>query len=492
MGIWRHKGFALLTFILVMIGIGAFGLSRLLDETVKDEDALNRDQTRESLLRAKEALLSYSAKFLIDNDLSLMGRLPCPDANNGINQEGSQDPACGVTGANSLGFFPYKTLGIGKLEDGYGECLWYVVSGSYKNSPDMTMINWDSMGQLQIKDEQGHAHYPADDLPVALIIAPGQPVGNQDRSTDPALPQCHANYILTNYLESGPNLDYSIYTPNDIGTVWSFLRAPESARLENKNINDAVIAITRKEYWDHVKKTGLLSPEIPGTPVHELTKKLAECLVRYSELNKNTKKLLPYAGGMILSDYQNRQKYKDKPGRYSGRFPQDIKSSDNRIKQVAGGDAPLGEGVAKSFVVTDNKPGFCKVKTGLDPVMWENWKDQFFYVVARDYWPDSPESNPSHRCAQPGRCLNIGGNSQVAAIVFFANDRTAGQRRDVMAFTDDNSATQRLNMWKEYLDGNNRHFYAGDAGTSQFDNATDDYAYCVFKQASGNLAAGPC
>ena len=50
-----------------------------------------------------------------------------------------------------MGRLPWKTLGLDALKAGPGECLWYAVSGTYKNSPNgvttniaATFLTWNS------------------------------------------------------------------------------------------------------------------------------------------------------------------------------------------------------------------------------------------------------------------------------------------------------------------------------------------------------------
>jgi len=482
------KGFALLAFLIVLIGVGAFGLARLLSSSVSDDQQLSQEKTRRALFKAREALLSYAVEFLVQDDYARMGRLPCPDVVGSLSPEGAQDPSCGDRNANSLGLFPFKSVGLGKLEDGHGQCLWYAVSGTYKNSPDLDMVNWDSPGMIQIEDENGVLKHPGNPAayPVAVIIAPGAPLLGQDRSADGSLPLCGANHNRSNFLEGGSRLNYAAYLPNDAGTIWPFLDASLSTRLANADANDKIAYVTRRDIWERVKQSRELDTGNASSAIATLTRQLAECLVAYSNESSNGQKILPYAGRLVLDDYQDKTKYKDKLGRYAGRFPQNIKESNHRAGNV------LGHDPEKAFVVQEGgTEGYCQGKTGLDAALWENWKDQFFYVVAKDYRPESTKSLPD-RCNDAADCLDIGGNSKVAAIVFFAEERSPDQDRDLTPFTDDNQTSHRLGLWNQYLDGINRHLYAGNGSTNQFDNGVNDYAYCVFKQASGDLNAGPC
>ena len=476
-------GFALLTFMIVMVGLGAFGLSKMLDSSVQDKHELSKEKTRTSLLEAKEALLSYAVEFLAENDMGAMARLPCPDVSNSWNFEGSQDPTCGDKGANSLGLFPFKTVGLGKLEDGNGQCLWYAISGSYKNSPDMDLVNWDTNGMLTVEDENGNLKHSSDpsEYPVAVLIAPGAVLSGQNRTPDAALPLCAGNYNRSNYLESGSNLDYSTYTSDDVGNVWSFLDASLSSNLENPDSNDQIVYITRKELWDRIKKTRQLATDSATSPIKDLTNQLAECLVEYGDETPANRKMI-FAGRLVLPDYEDKSNYKDKAGRLFGRFPQDIRESNHLYSPMK-----LTHSSEKQFVVSSAANGFCETKTGLDGSLWENWKDHFFVVVAKDFAPDStiPFSN---RCTSfPGsNCLSINGRTNVAAIIFFAKERSGSQNRDLSSYTNDDSVLDQMGVWNEYLNGAaNQHAYDGTAVTNTYGLDPDDYAVCVIKNATG-------
>jgi hypothetical protein len=384
--------------------------------------------------------------------------------------------------ANSLGLFPFKSVGLGKLEDGHGQCLWYAVSGSYKNSPDLDMINWDSTGMLNVEDEAAalkHSPVPAD-FPIAVIIAPGAVLSGQDRTPDTALPLCGGNYDRNNYLEGGTSLDYSTYTSDDVGSIWSFLDASFSSGLGNGSANDQIVFITRKELWDRVKQTRVLDTAAASSPIKELASQLAECLVYYGDEGLADRNLI-FGGRLVLPDYQDRDEYRDRVDRLYGRFPQDIRASNHATTPLK-----ISHADEKRFVVSSSGNGYCETKTGLDPVLWENWKDQFFVVVAKDFEPGSalPYSN---RCtAFPGsNCLKINGKTNVAAIVFFARERSNDQVRDLTAFADDNSLSDRSGLWNEYLDAGNRHLYDGSPSTDDFVLDPGDYSICILKNPAG-------
>ena len=91
-----------------------------------------QQQTADALARAKDALIGYAANYRDDHPDQVFGYLPCPDMN-GIAGEGIANPACGTEDVTVIGRLPWKSLELPPLRDGDGECLWYAVSGNFKN-----------------------------------------------------------------------------------------------------------------------------------------------------------------------------------------------------------------------------------------------------------------------------------------------------------------------------------------------------------------------
>jgi hypothetical protein len=99
-----------------------------------------------------------------------------------------------------IGKIPWKTLGITAPQDGQGECIWYAVSGRFKNNPTTNNpFNWDTSGQIDIIDGEGNT--VANNI-AALIISPGKPLDKQNRAlSNAAYTQCGGNYDARNYLD---------------------------------------------------------------------------------------------------------------------------------------------------------------------------------------------------------------------------------------------------------------------------------------------------
>ncbi len=144
----QHKqhGAALLIFVLVMLLAGtSFLFSVLNSNSVKIE----RDKkTAAALAEAKAALIGFT---IGNSDLTQLGYLPNPDLSlSPLIPEGGESGSYGATNISLIGKLPWFSLGISPLKDGDGECLWYVVSGRFKNSPSTGVFNWDTQGQIDV------------------------------------------------------------------------------------------------------------------------------------------------------------------------------------------------------------------------------------------------------------------------------------------------------------------------------------------------------
>lgn len=187
--------------------------------------------SQRSLRLAKQALIGYAVNFPeIDRDtgsdvINGPGYLPCPD----INNNGRAGGSCSSSGRTTIGRLPYKTLEVSELTDSTGARLWYVLSDNFRNNPALEPLNSDTAGQLSVDG--------GTDV-VAVLIAPGAPVGGQVR--DPAETNMAAE--IGNYLE-GDNNDL------DLDFV-SF----DSAATEVTDFNDHLVIITRRDLMEPIEK----------------------------------------------------------------------------------------------------------------------------------------------------------------------------------------------------------------------------------------------
>jgi hypothetical protein len=200
----RSQRGAVLMLLLLLFAVGALavfvtGLNRA---TVQ----LDRDRiTSEALAQAKEALIGDAAAV---SEVTDAGHLQLPDLGFGpihptVLSEGYAAPnfAGNFKDYSVIGKIPWRSLGIAPLQDGQGECLWYVVSGRFKKTPPTgDVFNWDTPGQIDVIDGNGS---PIANNIAALVVSPGRGVDQQERKqSDPAYTQCGGNYDARNYLDS--------------------------------------------------------------------------------------------------------------------------------------------------------------------------------------------------------------------------------------------------------------------------------------------------
>lgn len=224
------RGFALVALMaLIVAGVLYFVVSAL---TPAAMEAYRARKTQEALAEARDALLGYMLKYR-DEEASqgrpdrMYGYLPLPDLGSSRNNNvtcGSEgcDAAFfnGITydingmGPTAIGRFPWRVLGTGPIRDGYGECLWLVVSSSHgrilKTSPPATppAMNWDTLGQLDVVVANGSGNLSSilaspHERPVAIVFSPGPPLPGQNRTASAvdAIDQCGGNYDARNYLD---------------------------------------------------------------------------------------------------------------------------------------------------------------------------------------------------------------------------------------------------------------------------------------------------
>ena len=191
----QQQGLAMLILVfMIALAFTGFVLTILNPTTIKIE----RDkQSARALAEAKDALIGFTIQANVVNS----AYLPNPDLKlSAAISEGSQSGMSGGIDISLLGKLPWRSLGMSALKDGWGECLWYAVSGRFKTSPPTGVLNWDTQGQIDVIRQDGSL--VATNL-AALIIAPSFILSGQDRVLANAdTPQCGGNYDARNYLDA--------------------------------------------------------------------------------------------------------------------------------------------------------------------------------------------------------------------------------------------------------------------------------------------------
>lgn len=191
----RQRGSALLIAVGLLGLLAMATLARALSSPPGAEAAL---ATERALARAREALVAYGAlgNAAGSHDNS-PGALPCPDLDN----DGVSDLNCGA----HIGRLPWRTLGLGPLLDGAGECLWYARSPRYSNniqtsergtSADKPALNPATAGEIIEVNAEGTTGRRL----AAVVIAPGLPLPGQQRGAVSGLSGCRSG-DLAQFLE---------------------------------------------------------------------------------------------------------------------------------------------------------------------------------------------------------------------------------------------------------------------------------------------------
>lgn len=520
----KQKGIVLLILasFLMVIGLTAFLATSNSSRMEITQQQTSEVKTQFAVKKAKEALMAYAlTQVLTDRQLSL----PCPDG--GSATEGEAKP-CGDTHVNKIGRLPWKTLKLNPLKDGAGECLWYAVSGDFKNSGNNEMLNQDSQGMFEIYKYNGTSKTKVsndNDKAVAVIIAPGKRLNSQDRINDmdgseKKWKQCGGNYDFKNYLESIDGIDNS-----SISSTKDALDSFISTVLPNANLtdsdldidadlttdfNDYIEYITFSEIWHmlDIKSDVIPMPSNPAklkldnlstfeesidfedkiefedtidpdaTPNEDLAKKLTECLVEHVFTNSN-KFPWPLAvkSSDLNDDYRENEYYK-RPDDYDTNSPYL-----GRLPCVALKEATTDCSISNS---AESDGDLCSSLNQQEAFLWENWKDHFFYALSTNFDPDTT----STACADDN-CIKYNG-SYYAAIVFFSREALTGHlprtnKEDIAAYLEGNNAIRYPDKYGShtYFDGTNL------ITQPSYEKTGNDILYCIDATSSFGVSECP-
>lgn len=177
----HHQRGAALLIAVALLGLLAIAtLARALAAPAGVERQL---ATERALTRARDALIAYGALGnAAGTQNNSPGALPCPDLDN----DGVSEQLAGNCTSN-IGRLPWRTLGLGPLTDGAGECLWYARSTAFSNniptsergsSADKPALNPATPGGIIEVTAGG----PSGQRIAAVIIAPGTALPGQARA----------------------------------------------------------------------------------------------------------------------------------------------------------------------------------------------------------------------------------------------------------------------------------------------------------------------
>lgn len=457
--------------IILVVGIATVLVSSFNSSAIN----IARDKTTSlALAQAKEALIGYAITYADTHSNTVDGYLPCPDLN-ASNGEGSSQ-TCGNKDVSSIGRLPWRTLGLEPLRDGYSECLWYAVSGTYKNNPNTDMMNWDTQGLLSVTDANGNT---VSDV-VAVIFAPGPTLSGQDRSPSGAAPTCGGNYTASNYLDNdGGSHDNSAVSGTASATS-SYYSGTSS------QMNDRLIYITRQDIWNAMLKRSdfkdqTTDPATTKNPLFLMTYKAAECIADYGKRNHYWHDYrLPWSGRFYpsSSDYKTDSSYDDEDNRLAGRLPYRVNTSSGDTNN------PINSPWYQLASDGDNCPDVRDSLGNKDwpnyYPWWTNWKDHLYYAVASAYSPSNYNYNYSYHymygCSGYRPCLSVNGSGSYAGIVIFAGEALSGQSRS----TDANHLVTSNYLEDSNLTNiNNSSSGNGDYKSGTSTSSFNDVLYCI-------------
>lgn len=399
----KQRGIALLVFLTVLTTASV----ALAVKVIHNNNRIARDRiTAAALAQAKDALIGYAIAYGNTHPGQVHGYLPCPDTSGtDIGGEGAAAGVCGSQNVSQIGRLPWKTLELGPLRAGDGECLWYAVSGTYKFNPQTNLMNWDTNGQLQVYASDGTTLLtPTDNQAVAVIFAPGAALPGQDRAGTTA-PVCGGNYAASNYLDTAGTFNNA--------SVSGTANANSQFRVGDTTLptSDQMIFITRQDIWNAMQKRRDFLVTLDN-----LTQKTAECIAGFGFRNNiASNKSLPWPAQLDLADYSANSNYSDHDGLSAGHIPYRVKNSREQT----------GNSIHSPYTLLQADGANCPAGWSTVYPWWANWKDHLFYAVSQRFQPD----NDATAACDSDHCLHINGSGNYAAIVIFANQRLAGQTR---------------------------------------------------------------
>ena len=227
-GIARCRGAALLLLLVFLVLGSSYAL------LAGTSPPTGARQTERALAHAREALISWSSAQGVGGGSARPGELPCPDTSN----TGTAASSCTST---RIGRLPWKTLGIPQLLDEQGETLWYVVDDAFRRT-STSPINSDTRASLQAYAKNGSTRLTAEgDEAVAIVFAPGRPIGNQRRNTSTE------QLSASNYLETALGR-------NNASNTGPFIDGPITGTDSTLLLNDRLMVLNVRALMAPVEK----------------------------------------------------------------------------------------------------------------------------------------------------------------------------------------------------------------------------------------------
>ncbi len=337
--------------VLLMIALAILvGSTALILSTLNNDGSLAglARANKQSLSEARDALLGYALSYPENHsgaNNAPPGFLPCPD----VDGDGLEDfDQCDDPDESSIGFLPWRTLGLAKpgASSGQTNCLWYAVSAGFK-SPAGTagppMLNSSSTGRFQIENARGDTIVGASaaDRAIAIVFDPGEVLTIdgptpaaldylQDRLAVSTRTTCGAQNtddpinLAINYLDrlnGVTNADGSKVgasggspgaTPLPSDGVSVFVTASKQESNHGPSFNDQLTWIGREKFEAVFERMNTWT-----------IGKVRNCVARYGELNVVGSKRYPWAAQL---DSSKDPEYDELSGQRFGRIPSSLNS----------------------------------------------------------------------------------------------------------------------------------------------------------------------
>jgi hypothetical protein len=363
-----QQGAALL-ITLALVGIVG-GMAIVWVAQSSASEARRVQDTAKAMGMIRDALVARAA-----SDFNRPGSLPCPDYNNDGSADGS------LCTAPYVGRVPWKTLDLPDLRDATGERFWYALSPTFRDHPNACtptpcVLNSDTPADLTINGVASQEN-------VAIIFAPGEPLGSQDR--DPSVPTNltnPANYLEGNNVPTGPS-DKDYQTGGAAATF-----------------NDRALVITRN----------MLMPAIE----QRVARQARQCLEKFAASGGGR---YPFAAP--LSDVTT---FNDVPTPLYGRIPMVLDDTDS-ILGTAGWPPDDMQDPGRAGTEDCFRVG----APPTDPSWWDSWRELLLYRVSVAYAPGE-----SGDCSIDP-CLTVNSNGTVKFVVIVAGRTLASPDQSLRA-----------------------------------------------------------
>ena len=459
----KQSGLVLLVLIIaIALTLSAYYFSSI---SVVDIKIDQLEKNRVALKQARQALINYAvmhADGAGSGDAGEYGYLPCPHTKiTAFTAEGVQDQSCGGKNKNSLGYLPWNSLDSNILRGSSGSCLWYAVSGSYKNYFNSELINEDTNGMFQLVDSSGAVvtGNAAEDRVVAVVFSPGSALASQSRMIDNATICGDDGANPSAYLEGNGVTDNAALSAS-ADAIDQFIHASMTSSSAAIPYNDHIITITREEIW-----SAIITRNDFNNKMTDLTEVLAKCLSKYAAIN--TKDRLPWPALMNLADYRVDSNYDD-ASVYAGRFPFIITDSNNTIT-VGSNDELFTQAECN---ISGGLPVDLTDTTSEYRYLWNNWKDHFFYVLSKDFAPAATTAS----CGS--NCITVN-TVPMAGVVIYAGSRQGVQIRNSSVAAGDVNTKDNISNYIDDSIDNQPSFINGTGKGAYVTTGVNDIMYCI-------------